>query len=328
MQIGTHYFASPVIALAPMAGITDQPFRTICHEANCKMIYSEMLASKPELRNSRKSKLRTTHIGAPRPVIVQIVGNNPEQMAQAAQYNVKQGAQIIDINMGCPAKKVCKTAAGSALLKSPGLVKEILQTVVQSVDIPVTLKIRTGWDKQNKNAIEIAQLAEKSGIAALAIHARTRACGFKGDVDYKTVKQVKNAVTIPVLANGDISNAKIAHDVLDQTQADGLLIGRAALGNPWIFSQIQHYLQDGTIIAVPDASEKLATIVRHLKNIYLHYGEMMGVKIARKHFAWYIKDFKHQQQHRKAFNKLATADKQIDLINTLFIAQHKESITA
>ena len=287
MQIGPYTLASPLI-LSPMAGITDRPFRILCRRMGAAMAVSEMTASDPVLRDHPRTQLRRDHSGEPDPRSVQIVGTDPQTMADAARFNVDQGAQIIDINMGCPAKKVCKVAAGSALLRDEPLVKAILNAVVSAVSVPVSLKIRTGWDTEQRNAETIARIAEDSGIQMLAVHGRTRACGYKGEAEYDTIAAVKAAVGIPVMANGDITSPEKAAHVLSHTGADGLLIGRGAQGRPWIFGQINHFLKFGARLPDPSPQQRTEIVLAHLHDIHQFYGERMGVRIARKHIAWYM----------------------------------------
>lgn len=301
-SIGHYKLPNPVI-LAPMAGVTDRPFRQLCRDLGAGLVVGEMVSGDPSLRNTRKSKLRLNHTGEPEPIAVQIVGNDPVNMAEAAQYNVTNGAQIIDINMGCPAKKVCNKAAGSALLRDEPLVKDILQAVVEAVDVPVSLKIRTGWSPESKNAPKIAEIAEKSGIVSLAVHGRTRACGYGNTVEYDTIRTVKQHVNLPVFANGDITNAEKAAYVMNYTGADGILIGRAAQGRPWIFREVVHYLQTGHQLPAPEMDEVEAILIRHLTELYDFYGEYLGVRIARKHVSWYMNS-QPGSQFRKTFNKL------------------------
>ena len=287
MKIGP-YTLNNNLVLSPMAGITDRPFRQICRQLGAGLAVSEMTASNPLLINNPRTQLKRDHQGEKEPRSVQIVGTNAQQMAAAALYNQQAGAQIIDINMGCPAKKVCNVAAGSALLRNEPLVKDILTAVVSAVTIPVTLKIRTGWDTQNKNAVSIAHIAEQAGIVSLAIHGRTRACKYKGDAEFETIRSVKKVVNIPVLANGDITSPEKAQFVLEHTGADGLLIGRGAQGNPWIFREIIHYLETGELLATPDLDERHRVINQHIVLLHSFYGPVMGVKIARKHINWYL----------------------------------------
>jgi tRNA-dihydrouridine synthase B len=287
MQIGPYKLGSPLI-LAPMAGVTDLPFRNLCKLLGAGMAVSEMVTSKPDLQQHKKTLLKSEHTGETGLRSVQILGTNPLHMADAAKINVERGAQIIDINMGCPAKKVCSVAAGSALMRDEILVSEILEAVVKAVSVPVTLKMRTGWDLQNRNALAIATIAEKAGIAALTIHGRTRACKFSGQAEYETIRQIKESVRIPVIANGDITSPQKAHEVLSYTGADALMIGRGAQGNPWIFKEIDHYLQTGSVLKRPDVLQLKNTVLEHLDQLYSFYGNLTGVRIARKHIGWYF----------------------------------------
>lgn len=272
-----------------MAGITDAPFREICTQFGAGLTVSEMVASNPILRHHPRTLLRAEHSANSGLRSVQILGTNPHDLAQAARFNVENGAQIIDINMGCPAKKVCSVAAGSALLRDETLVKQILDAVVNAVDVPVTLKIRTGWDSENRNALTIAKIAEEAGIAALTIHGRTRACKFEGQAEYETIKQVKQAVNIPIIANGDIDSPQKAHFVLSETGADAIMIGRAAQGNPWLFKQISHFLAHGILRELPSTNEIDRVLTQHLENLYSFYGANLGVRLARKHIGWYFR---------------------------------------
>jgi tRNA-dihydrouridine synthase B len=287
MKIGSHTLNSKLI-LAPMAGITDRPFRNICREYGVGLAVSEMVSSNPLLRTHKRTRLKMDHQGEKGVRSVQILGTNPLAMAKAAFFNQQQGADIIDINMGCPAKKICSIAAGSALLKNETLVKTILEAVVNAVEIPVTLKIRTGWDKDHKNALTIAKMAENAGIAALTIHGRTRACHFNGTAEYDTIRKVKQQVNLPIIANGDITSPEQAAFVLDYTQADAIMIGRGAQGRPWIFKQFQDYLE-GKPLFSPSFNHIRETILNHLHELVLFYGETSGVRIARKHLKWYLK---------------------------------------
>jgi len=289
MRIGP-YLIDPPIGLAPMAGVTDKPFRQLCKRLGAGLATTEMTTSDPRLWTTRKSLKRMDHAGEPDPVSVQIAGYDPGMLADAARYNADLGAQIIDINMGCPAKKVCNVYAGSALLQDEALVARILAAVVAAVDVPVTLKIRTGWNRDNRNGVRIARIAEGSGVAALAVHGRTRADLYEGNAEYDTIAAIKQAVTIPVLANGDVDSPQAALRVLEYTKCDGLLVGRAAQGRPWIFREIAHYLATGSELAPPSAEEVRAILVEHLENLYAFYGELQGVRIARKHLGWYAKD--------------------------------------
>ncbi|MBX9712810.1 MAG: tRNA dihydrouridine synthase DusB, partial [Pseudomonadaceae bacterium] len=287
VRIGPYTLPNQLI-LAPMAGVTDQPFRQLCRRLGAGLVVSEMVTSDVSLWNTRKSSLRMIHSGDAEPRSVQIAGGDPQMLAEAARRNVEMGAQIIDINMGCPAKKVCNKAAGSALMKDEQLVSAILQAVVAAVDVPVTLKIRTGWDRANKNGLTVAKIAEQSGISALAVHGRTRADLYTGEAEYDTIAAIKQAVTLPVFANGDIDSPQKARQVLDATGADGLLIGRAAQGRPWIFREIDHYLATGTQLPAPSLLEVEGILLEHLAALHTFYGEVMGVRIARKHVGWYL----------------------------------------
>ncbi|MFT5445391.1 MAG: tRNA-dihydrouridine synthase B [Gammaproteobacteria bacterium] len=288
MKIGPHLLENNVIA-APMAGVTDAPFRRLCRRLGAGLAVSEMMSSSPLLRDTRTSRLRRCHDGEPEPRAVQIAGADPRQLADTARLNVDEGAQLIDINMGCPAKKVCRVAAGSALLADEALVVRILHEVVNAVPVPVTLKIRTGPAPERRNAVRIARLAEDAGVAAITVHGRTRACAFTGPVEYHSIAAVKRAVSIPVIANGDIMTARQAARVLELTSADGVMVGRAAQGNPWIFREITHYLRTGTQCPAPSTAQVRATLLEHLDALYDFYGERAGVRIARKHLGWYCR---------------------------------------
>lgn len=289
MHIGSHRLSNQLI-LAPMAGVSDRPFRDICLQHGAALTVSEMVISNPTFSQHPKTLLRTDFSNENGLRSVQILGTDPEQMAEAARLNEQRGAQIIDINMGCPAKKVCAVAAGSALLRDEDLVKRILDKIIAAVTIPVTLKIRTGWDKESKNALAIAAIAQQAGIAALTIHGRTRACKFEGEAEYETIRLVKQQVNIPVIANGDINSPEKARQVLDITGADALMIGRAAQGNPWLFKQIGHFLTTGQPLAKPSFNEVKTILFQHLEQLYDFYGSVSGVKIARKHIGWYFKN--------------------------------------
>jgi len=317
LQIGP-YSLDTQVALAPMAGVTDRPFRQLCRELGAGLVVSEMVTSDPNLWHTKKSSFRLNHQGEAEPRSVQIAGGDPEMMALAAQLNAERGAQIIDINMGCPAKKVCNKAAGSALLKDEPLVESILEAVVNAVDIPVTLKIRTGWSPENRNALTVAKMAEQAGIAALTIHGRTRADKYLGDAEYDTIKAVKEHISIPVIANGDITTPEKARFVLDYTGADAVMIGRAAQGTPWILREIDHYLRHGEKIAPPSLSEIHSIFNRHLKALHEFYGELMGVRIARKHLNWYLQSVSDVTGFRKEFNQLETADEQLNALHQYF----------
>lgn len=317
MKIGT-YTLSNNLVLAPMAGVTDRPFRQLCKQLGAGMAVSEMVSSNSLLWGSKKTQRRANHEGEVEPRIVQIMGVEPEMMAEAARLNVNNGAQIIDINMGCPAKKVCNVMAGSALLQNEPLVSRILEAVVSAVPVPVTLKIRTGWDKENRNAINIARIAEQSGIQALAVHGRTRACGYKGDAEYDTIRAVKQVVGIPVIANGDITTPEKARHVLDYTGADGLMIGRAAQGRPWIFREINHFLTAGEKLPEPGIKEIRDILLSHLDNLYSFYGEYTGVRMARKHISWYSKRQHGGAAFRNAVNKAETIEQQLAMTKDFF----------
>lgn len=322
MKIGPYTFKNPVI-LSPMAGVTDRPFRDLCYQLGADLCVSEMVTSEKHLWNSRKTQLRLNHKDEKGIRSVQIAGTDPQKIVDAALFNVDNGAQIIDINMGCPAKKVCNVLAGSALLKDEPLVAEILATVVDAVTVPVTLKIRTGWDASNKNAVSIAKIAEQSGIQALSIHGRTRADAYKGVAEYETIAAVKAAVSIPVIANGDITSPEKAKQVLEFTRADGLMIGRAAQGNPWIFQQIKHYLAEDTILAPANNIETSKILTEHLQNLYEFYGELSGVRIARKHIGWYINnlqgaDRQGAESFKKQVNQIDDASTQLRLVTDYF----------
>ena len=315
MQIGRHVLSNGLI-VAPMAGVTDRPFRQLCKAMGAGLAISEMISSNAQLWDTPKSRLRANHEGEVDPISVQIAGADPCAMAHAARHNADLGAQIIDINMGCPAKKVCNVAAGSALLQNEPLVGLILDAVVAAVDIPVTLKIRTGWSLQNRNAVRIAQIAQSAGIQALSIHGRTRACAFVGPVEYDTIAEVKSRVTIPVIANGDIDSPEKAREVLDRTRADALMIGRAAQGRPWIFREIQHYLAHGRHLPAPPITEIRNVLIRHLNDLYAFYGEEAGVRVARKHIGWYVKGLAGAAEFRRAMNALETAHQQLAAVES------------
>jgi len=301
-----------------MAGVTDLPFRQLCREMGAGLVVSEMVASDPTTWSTRKSRLRIQFGDEPSPRSVQIAGYDPQMMAEAAQFNVAQGAEIIDINMGCPAKKVCKRAAGSALLKDPELVEQILTAVVAAVDVPVTLKIRTGWDRQNRNATEIAKIAEQSGIQALAIHGRTKACRFVGEVEYDSIAKVVDAISIPVFANGDITSATQAEAVLNKTGARAVMIGRGAQGNPWIFQQINHYLAHGELLPQPSLEQVGMVMTRHLSDLHEFYGDVGGVRISRKHIGWYSRWLDDGKAFTKIFNQHETRLQQQQQLSEFF----------
>jgi tRNA-dihydrouridine synthase B len=317
MRIGSHILKNKLI-VAPMAGVTDRPFRQLCKSLGAGMAVSEMVSSNSLLWGSEKTRRRANHEGEVDPISVQIAGADPAMMAEAARYNVGQGAQIIDINMGCPAKKICNVMAGSALLQDQPLVGRILDAVVAAVNVPVTLKIRTGWDKQHKNALAVARIAESAGVQALAIHGRTRACAYTGHAEYDTIAAVKAAVNIPVVANGDITTPEKAKQVLEFTGADAIMIGRAAQGRPWIFREINHYLATGTHLQLPEVAEIHHVLIKHLHDLYHFYGEYSGVRIARKHISWYTKGLVGSAGFRHAMNQLQSTDQQLSAVNEFF----------
>ena len=319
MRIGP-YLIDPPVVLAPMAGVTDKPVRLLCKRLGAGLAVSEMTNADPRLWHTRKSLHRMDHAGEPEPVSVQIAGYDPAMLAEAARFNVANGAQIIDINMGCPAKKVCNVWSGSALLQDEPLVARIVKAVVDAVEVPVTLKIRTGWNRDNRNALAIAHIAEDNGIAALAVHGRTRADKYEGDAEYDTIAAVKAAVRIPVLANGDVNTPQQARHVLDITGADALMIGRGAQGRPWIFREIAHYLATGETLPEPDPIEVSAILLGHLEQLYAFYGEQAGVRIARKHLGWYAKDRPENAAFRQVVNRAETASEQWRLTRDYFAA--------
>ncbi len=319
LRIGPHAIA-PRVVLAPMAGVTDKPFRMLCKQQGAGLCVSEMTTSDPRFWGTAKSLHRMDHVGEPAPVSVQIAGTVPEVLAEAARYNVDHGAQIIDINMGCPAKKVCNAWAGSALMRDEALVARILSAVVQAVDVPVTLKIRTGWDAAHRNALAIARIAEDSGIAALAVHGRTRDQQYTGVAEYDTIAAVKSALRIPVLANGDVDSPEKAAFVLRHTGADAVMIGRAAQGRPWIFRQVAHYLATGELLPEPRPAEVAEVLLGHLRHLHAFYCEESGVRIARKHLGWYAKDRPENAAFRHVVNRAATAAEQLRLTRDYFDA--------
>ena len=323
MLIGPHRI-EPKVILAPMAGVTDKPFRLLCKRLGAGLAVSEMTTSDPRFWTTAKSLHRMDHVGEPDPVSVQIAGTVPAIMADAARFNVDHGAQLIDINMGCPAKKVCNAWAGSALMREPDLVARIVAAVVNAVDVPVTLKIRTGWDAGHRNAPEIARIAEDAGIQALAVHGRTRDQQYAGTAEYDTIAAIKQAVTLPVFANGDIDSPQKARQVLDATGADGLLIGRAAQGRPWIFREIDHYLATGTQLPAPSLREVEGILLEHLAALHAFYGDVMGVRIARKHVGWYLATLPGAREFRAQFNRLESTDAQCANVRQFFIERHNE----
>ena len=319
MQIGPHVIDPPVV-LAPMAGVTDKPFRQLCKQLGAGLAASEMTASDPRLWTTRKSLMRMDHAGEPDPVSVQIAGYDPAMLAEAARYNVGHGAQIIDINMGCPAKKVCNVYSGSALLQDERLVARILAAVVAAVEVPVTLKIRTGWDREHRNGVAIARIAEDSGVAALAVHGRTRADLYQGEAEYETIAAIKAAIRIPVFANGDIDSPEKARAVLDATGADAVMIGRAAQGRPWIFREVAHHLATGEKLAPPSPGVVGDILCGHLADLYAFHGELPGVRIARKHLGWYAKDRPENAAFRAVVNRTECAREQLRLTREYFDA--------
>ena len=317
MRIGT-YTLDNNLMLAPMAGVTDRPFRQLCRRLGAGLVVSEMLSSNPRVWNTAKSMQRMDHSGESGIRSVQIAGADPDLMAEAAKFNVANGAQIIDINMGCPAKKVNKKLAGSALLQYPDLVESIVRSVVDAVSVPVTLKIRTGWDTDNRNGVEIARIAQENGIQSLAVHGRTRACMYKGFAEYDTIRSIKQAVSIPVVANGDITSPEKAREVLEYTEADALMIGRGAQGNPWIFREVSHYLNTGELLAPPSLMEQHSVLKEHVTAVHAFYGAENGVRIARKHVGWYLMEHDKDRQFRKVFNALESAEEQLQAIDHYF----------
>jgi len=318
VQIGSYVLRNNIF-VAPMAGVTDRPFRQLCKELGAGYAVSEMAASNPKLWETEKSTRRTNHEGEMEPKAVQIAGADPVMLADCAKFNVDKGAQIIDINMGCPVKKVCNAWCGSALLQHETLVGQILDAVVKAVDVPVTLKFRTGWDRANKNALNIARMAQSAGIQMLTLHGRTRADGYKGDAEYETITAVKAAVNIPVVANGDITTPEKAKYVLEVTGADAIMIGRAAQGRPWIFREIEHYLRTGEHLPPPLISEVRHLMDSHLKEHYAFYGDYLGVRTARKHIGWYVQDLVDGEEFRQQMNLLTSCDEQLAAVSHFLI---------
>jgi len=306
-----------------MAGVTDRPFRQLCKQLGAGYAVSEMAASNPRLWATEKSSRRTDHTGEMEPKAVQIAGADPQDLADCARFNVERGAQIIDINMGCPVKKVCNSWCGSALLQNVPLVREILAAVVGAVDVPVTLKFRTGWNRENKNALAIARIAEDAGIAMLTLHGRTRADGYTGDAEYDTIAAVKQSVAIPVVANGDITTPEKAKFVLDYTGADAVMVGRAAQGRPWIFREIDHFLQTGTHLPAPYIAEVRALMDEHLRAHYGFYGDYLGVRTARKHIGWYVRDLPGGEAFRQRMNLLECTETQLEAVDQFFESQRQ-----
>ncbi len=319
MRIGSHSIA-PRVVLAPMAGVTDKPFRVLCKRLGAGLCVSEMTTSDPRFWSTAKSRHRMDHAGEPDPISVQIAGTVPQVMAEAARYNVDHGAQIVDINMGCPAKKVCNAWAGSALMREPELVARILEAVVAAVDVPVTLKIRTGWDHDQRNAPLIARIAEQSGIAALAVHGRTRDQQYAGSAEYDTIAAIKAQLSIPVIANGDIDSPRKAAAVLAHTGCDAVMVGRAAQGRPWIFGEIAHFLEHGEELPAPSLAQVREILLGHLEHLHAFYGEVSGVRIARKHLGWYAKDRPENAAFRAVVNRAESAEQQLRLTRDYFDA--------
>lgn len=320
MQLGPYQLRNNVF-VAPMAGVTDRPFRQLCKELGAGYAVSEMAASNPRVWASEKTARRINHDGEMEPKAVQIAGADPQLLAEAARFNVDRGAQIIDINMGCPVKKVCNNWCGSALLRDEPLVASLLQAVVAAVDVPVTLKFRTGWDRQHKNALTIARIAEDSGIAMLTLHGRTRADGYSGHAEYDTIAAVKAAVRLPVVANGDIDSPQKARAVLERTGADAVMIGRAAQGRPWIFREIDHYLRTGSLLPAPRIDEVRQLMAQHLQAHYAFYGDYLGVRTARKHIGWYVRDLEGGEDFRRQMNRSEDCAQQLAAVDAFFESQ-------
>ena len=311
-----------------MAGVTDRPFRMLCKRFGAGLAVSEMVTSNSLLYGSAKTLRRANHEGEVEPISVQIAGADPKMMAEAARHNVDNGAQIIDINMGCPAKKICNVMAGSALLRDEPLVAQILKAVVSAVDVPVTLKIRTGWDRQNRNAVAIARMAEDIGVQALAMHGRTRACLYHGEAEYDTIAEVKQAIKIPLIANGDVTSPEKAKYVLDYTKADAVMIGRAAQGRPWIFREIEYYLDTGSHMLAPAISEIRQVMLEHLADLYDFYGDLTGMRVARKHISWYTRGLAGSAHFRHHMNQLQSIEEQLGAIDVFFtqLQEHSERL--
>jgi len=319
VHIGPHHIDPPLI-LAPMAGVTDKPFRLLCKRLGAGYAVSEMTSSDPRLWHTRKSTHRLDHAGEPAPIGVQIAGADPQALAAAARHAVENGAEIVDINMGCPAKKVCNAWAGSALLQDEALVERIVRAVVAAVDVPVTLKIRTGWDRANRNGVRVARIAEDAGVRALAVHGRTRDMLYTGEAEYETIAAIKQAVRIPIIANGDVHSPQKAREVLAATGADALMVGRAAQGRPWIFREIAHFLATGEVAQPPSIGVVRDTLLGHVRALHAFYGEPAGVRIARKHLAWYAKDRPENAAFRAVVNRAETAEEQLRLTRDYFAA--------
>lgn len=317
MRIGSYQLENSLI-VAPMAGITDRPFRQLCRELGAGLAVSEMVSAQSALQTHHKTLRRLNHDGEKGPIAVQILGSEPVSMAAAASRNVDRGVQIIDINMGCPAKKVCQANAGSALLRDTALIEQILRAVVSAVEVPVTLKIRTGWSPETRNAQQVARIAEDCGIQALTIHGRTRACGFSGQAEYETIRRIKTSINIPVIANGDINSPQKAAEVLAATGADGLMIGRAAQGRPWIFREIEHFLKFGEELTPPSLQWVKQLLLKHLDALYQFYGEYQGIRVARKHIAWYSKGLPESATFRKRVYAVESIAQQREMIHRFF----------
>ncbi len=324
MRIG-NFLIDPAVVLAPMAGVTDKPFRQLCKRLGAGLAVSEMTTADPRLWHTAKSQRRADHTGEPDPISVQIAGYDPQMLADAARYNVDLGAQLIDINMGCPAKKVCNVYSGSALLQDEALVARIVDAVVKAVNVPVTLKIRTGWNRDNRNGVRIAKIAEDAGIAALAVHGRTRADLYQGNAEYATIAAIRDAIRIPLMANGDIDSPQKALQVIKLTGADAVMIGRAAQGRPWILREIAHFLSTGETLNEPSPLEVRDILVGHLEDLYAFYGELAGVRIARKHLGWYARDRPENAAFRTIVNATECAQTQLRLTRDYFdqLAEHR-----
>lgn len=317
MRIGDYQLKSRIL-LAPMAGITDQPFRKLCAAYGAGLTFSEMMSTNPQVWHTEKSRLRLAHHRDSGINAVQIAGSDPTEMAQAARINVAYGAQIIDINMGCPAKKVNRKLAGAALLQYPDLVRKILENVIKAVDVPVTLKIRTGWDRENRNCVEIAKIAEQAGIQALTIHGRTRECLFEREAEYDNIKAVKAQISIPVIANGDITSARKAREVLDYTGVDAVMIGRGALGQPWLFQSVAGLIETNKIISEPSLDEKCSRILSHIEELHQFYGGEKGYRIARKHIVWYLQNIQSDSGFKQTFNAITEPKAQLVALEDFF----------
>lgn len=320
MQLGPYTLPNNVF-VAPMAGVTDRPFRQLCRQLGAGYAVSEMVAANPALWQTRKSRKRMAHQDEAAPRAIQITGADPEMMAECARHNVGLGAQIVDINMGCPVKKVCNNWCGSALLQDEKRVADILHAVVNAVDVPVTLKYRTGWNRESKNALTVAKIAESEGIAMLTLHGRTREDAYQGEAEYETIAQVKQTVSIPVVANGDIDSPEKARKVLEITNADAIMIGRAAQGRPWIFREITHYLQTGELLPAPRVEEIRRLMHQHLLDHYAFHGEIIGVRSARKHIGWYISGLPCSDVFKKHINQIDSCEEQLRSVDAFFESQ-------